>query len=216
MKKHIYFVPGTAATSKIFERIELPKDQFELHFLEWSIPDSKNENLHNYVKSLCAQIKHDKPSLVGVSFGGIIVQEMAKIIDYDKLIVVSSIKNKYELPKKLRLIKKALLFRLAPVYFITFIENIISLLYGISAQKKIDAYKTYLSQRDPIYLKWAIKQALYWDQEKTIPGIIHIHGDKDIIFPIENISACITIKNGSHIMIMTKAKQISKIIFDKF
>lgn len=212
MKKHIYFVPGTAANSKIFNRINFPKDKFELHYLEWLLPSSKNESIQSYSKRLCKNIHHKNPILIGVSFGGIVVQEMSKIIPCDKLIIISSIKNKYELPKKLSFIKKAKLYLLAPIHFIAPVEKLISFLFGKKAQKRIDAYKMYLSLRNPMYLKWAIKEALYWKQEKSIPGIIHLHGDKDIIFPIKHINQCISIKNGSHVMIITKGKKISAIL----
>ncbi len=35
----VYFMPGLAASSSIFERIELPKDTFEMHLLEWFLPE---------------------------------------------------------------------------------------------------------------------------------------------------------------------------------
>ena len=70
----------------------------------------------------------------------------------------------------------------------------------------------YLSQRDATYLKWSIKKILFWDQDKSISNIIHIHGTKDFIFPIESIENCISIEKGSHAMILTKAQKINKIL----
>ena len=215
MKKHIYFIPGTAANSRIFDRVEFPKEAFEIHFLEWLLPSSKNESLASYAKRLCVNINHINPILIGVSFGGILVQEMSKIINCEKLVIISSIKNKSELPKNLQFIKKTKLYLLAPIHFITFTENLLSYLFGKRVQRRIDAYKIYLSQRNPLYLKWAIKEALCWNQENSIPGIIHLHGDKDIVFPIETINGCIPIKNGSHVMIVTKGKLISRILSDQ-
>jgi hypothetical protein len=45
-----------------------------------------------------------------------------------------------------------------------------------------------------------------WSQDEAIPNIIHIHGDRDPVFPIKNISNCITLKGGTHIMIINKYK----------
>ena len=45
-----------------------------------------------------------------------------------------------------------------------------------------------------------------WNQEETSSDIIHIHGDKDPVFPIKNISNCIIVKGGTHIMIINKYK----------
>ncbi|PHO00078.1 alpha/beta hydrolase, partial [Rhodobacteraceae bacterium 4F10] len=53
---------------------------------------------------------------------------------------------------------------------------------------------------------------LHWKQEESIPGIIHIHGKKDEVFPIKYIKNSIEIENGTHVMILNKAKTISEIL----
>ena len=42
--------------------------------------------------------------------------------------------------------------------------------------------------------------------------LIHIHGEKDEVFPSKHIKNSIEIKNGTHVMILNKAKTISKIL----
>ena len=214
--RHIYFIPGTAANSKIFDRIKLPEDQFQFHFIEWIIPVSKNESIEAYVKRLCQQISHQKPILIGVSFGGIIAQEISKIIACEKVVIISSIKSNKELSKSLHIIKKTKLYRVAPTRFLFTFEKTLGFLFGKGVTKQIDVYRHYLSQRNSSYLRWSIKQALNWKQTSEIPGIIHLHGDSDFIFPIKYISNCIPIKKGSHAMILTKGKKISSILFEKF
>lgn len=76
-------MPGLAASSAIFERISLPSTEFEMVLLEWEIP-LDNETLANYAKRIATKIKHKNPVLIGVSFGGILVQEMSKWIDARK------------------------------------------------------------------------------------------------------------------------------------
>ena len=76
---HVYFMPGMSANSLIFERIKL-QHEFKSHFLEWIQPE-KDESLNSYAKRLSLKIVHDNPILVGVSFGGVIIQEISKIID---------------------------------------------------------------------------------------------------------------------------------------
>jgi pimeloyl-ACP methyl ester carboxylesterase len=212
MKKHLYFIPGTAANSKIFERIELPKDQFEMHFLEWIVPASKDETIEAYAKRFSEGIIHENPILLGVSFGGIMAQEVSKIIPTEKTILISSIKTKHELSKRLRFIRTTRLYKLFPSNSINTIENILKFLYGEKANKRIRMYQNYLSQRSPLHLNWAIKQALHWNQNTELKNILHIHGDKDPIFPSTNIRNFTLVKGGSHIMIVTKAKKISQII----
>ena len=101
---HVYLMPGLAASPLIFEYIKLPEEQFGMHWLEWIIPEL-DEPISAYAKRMTKQIKHENIVLLGVSFGGILVQEMSKHINLRKLIVVSSVKTKYELPKRMKFIK---------------------------------------------------------------------------------------------------------------
>ena len=77
----VYFMPGMAANPTIFEYIKLPEDRFKIYWLSWKIP-LKNETLQEYAKRMCDDVKHDNPVLLGVSFGGILVQEMSKRVRF--------------------------------------------------------------------------------------------------------------------------------------
>ena len=72
--------------------------------------------------------------------------------------------------------------------------------------KRIDLAERYLTERDEKYLEWAVWSLLNWKQDEYRSDIIHIHGDKDKVFPVENILNCIKIKDGRHEMIILKAK----------
>ena len=97
-KVQLYCVPGLGASPKIFENLDLPEDWIDIHFLEWKIPLSLEETIEHYAERMCRDIHHKNPILLGVSFGGVMVQEMAKVIDTKKIILVSSIKSHHELP----------------------------------------------------------------------------------------------------------------------
>ncbi|WP_299007016.1 alpha/beta hydrolase [uncultured Tenacibaculum sp.] len=211
-KTHLYFVPGLAANTKIFERISLPEEHFELHFLDWMLPTSIDESIEEYAQRLCAKIQHKNPVLIGVSFGGIMVQEMSKIINCKKIIIISSVKNNKEFPKRFKLAQITKAYKLFPSKVISNIESYERYFFNDYLKKRAELYKIYLSIRDKKYLQWAIYNVLHWEQEKSIPGIIHIHGKKDEVFPIKYIKNAIEVENGTHVMILTKAKTISEIL----
>ena len=71
-------MPGMAANTSIFDFIQLG-NAFEIHRLSW-FPPKKDQTLVSYAKLMCEKVTHPKPVLVGVSFGGILVQEMSKMI----------------------------------------------------------------------------------------------------------------------------------------
>ena len=214
IKSHIYFVPGLAASSTIFENLDLPKEQFEIHYLDWLVPISLDENISDYAQRMCENILHKNPILIGVSFGGVMVQEMSKIISTKKIIIISSVKSKNELPRRLRVAKATKAYKLFPTKVVTNIEEFATYAFGETIKKRVDLYRKYLSMRDENYLPWAIRNILNWQQEESNADIIHIHGSNDGIFPIKHIKKCIIIEGGTHVMILNKAKEISELLIE--
>ncbi len=208
----VYFMPGLAASPKIFERIRLPQDTYEFYFLEWLVPKSNHEDLAHYVKRLAQNIKHDNVILIGVSFGGIIVQELSKYLNTKKVIVISSVKNEKEFPKRLRILQLTKAYKLFPSKTVSSIENFNKFAFSKNLKKKTEMYNTYMQMRNDLYLNWSIFQVLHWRSSDSTKEVIHIHGDQDKIFPIKHIKNCIKIEGGTHAMIVTKATKINKIL----
>ncbi|MEH6408544.1 MAG: alpha/beta hydrolase [Leeuwenhoekiella sp.] len=201
----VYLMPGMAANPSIFEYLQLPADRFSMHFLTWKIP-APGEALKAYAARMLQEVTHDNPILIGVSFGGVLVQEMAKQIKCRKLVIISSVKTKYELPKRMRFSRKIGLYRIAPVSLVQQLDHLAKYALGSKFKERVELYQKYLSISDPVYLSWALEKMLCWDQEKVPEDIIHIHGDADPVFPYKYINKCITIEGGTHIMIITKCK----------
>ncbi len=198
-------MPGLAASSLVFENINLKNSKYQLHRLDWIQP-KKNESINSYCKRLSKKIKHKEPILLGVSFGGIIVQELDKILNVKKLIIVSSVKTHHEYPVVFKIARDYQLNNALPFgMFDNFVK--FSLKLNINKlYKRIDLAERYLTERDERYLEWAVWSLLNWKQSEVREDIIHIHGDKDKVFPINNISNCIKIKGGKHEMIILRAK----------
>ena len=210
-KTHCYFVPGLAASKEIFKNIRLPEDQFEIHILEWLIPE-KDESISAYAQRMAAHVEHPNPVLLGVSFGGVVAQEMSAFLNLKKLIIVSSVKTRNELPKRLKAIRKTGIYKLVPTGWALSVKDLTKFAIGPRSRKRLKLYQEYLWMRDKVYLDWAIKQMVCWDREKPLTDIIHIHGDADIVFPIKNIEATHVIPQGTHIMILNKGSKVSKLL----
>ena len=211
-KINIYLMPGLAAGPKTFENLKFDEAVYTVHYLRWIEPLNTSENIKEYVKRLSAAITEKDAVLIGVSFGGIIVQELAKIVQPRKVIIISSVKHHNEFPKRFIFAKKTKIYTLFPTKFIENFEDYTGYFLGATLQKKAHLYKKYLSVRSKVYLKWAIAAIIKWEESKPPAAIVHIHGTKDLVFPIENIKNAIEIEGGTHIMVLTKAKKISKII----
>jgi pimeloyl-ACP methyl ester carboxylesterase len=208
----IYFVPGLATSPTIFDSLSLDSKKYTFHYIHWIHPIDIHETLADYALRLSAVIKHENPVLIGVSFGGILVQELANIINTRKVIIISSIKSEKEFPKKLKMARVTKAYTLFPTIVIEKFETYTKYFIGSSLKRKVVLYNKYLAIRNKNYLKWAIAALINWKQIKPIENIVHIHGTKDPIFPIKNISNCTEILEGTHVIILTKAKKISAII----
>lgn len=204
-KIQVYFMPGMAASSAIFKNIELPKDRFEIHLLEWFIPEY-GITFEAYAAAMCRQIKHKRPVLVGVSLGGLLVQEMAKLLDVEKVIIISSIKQKSELPKRLLFAKYTKIHKLLPTGLVNNVELLVKYAFGEMVTKRLKLYEEYLSVRDKYYIDWCIDILVHWDQSSCDPNLIHIHGDNDAVFPIQYIKNCHVVEKGTHTMIIHRYK----------
>ncbi len=198
-------MPGMAAAPSIFEGLKLPLDRIETHTLEWTVP-KKGMDLQDYAQEMCKKITHPDPVLLGVSFGGMLVQEMGKFVNAKKIIVVSSVKCKTELPKRMLFAKYTKVHKLLPTGLVTNVELLAKYAFGETVTKRLHLYEKYLSVRDKQYIDWSIDQIVNWDLTDPLPNVVHIHGEKDTVFPLANIKECIVVKNGTHTMIIHRAR----------
>lgn len=207
-KIHVYFMPGLAASSLIFERISLPED-FEIHLLDWEMPIPR-ETLKDYAKRMASLVKHENAVLVGVSFGGVLVQEMAQFLKLRKVIIVSSVKCNREVPLRMKIAKSTRAYKLVPTGLVKNVEVLSKFSFGTIIKQRLKLYEKYLSMREKVYLDWAIEQMIMWERTEVDAKVIHIHGDMDEVFPIKNIKNCHIIKGGTHIMILSKFRWLNE------
>lgn len=208
-KISVYFMPGLAASSLIFERITLPNEFFDVHLLDWELPIG-DESLTNYAQRMAEKVTAPNPVIIGVSFGGILVQEMASFLNPQKVIIISSVKSNIEFPLRMKIAKTTKAYRLIPTSIFSNIEKLSAFSFGKSINQRFKLYERYLSVRDVYYLDWAIKNVILWEPTKVNQNVIHIHGDADEVFPIENIKKCIVVKGGTHVMILSKYKWLNE------
>ena len=199
----VYFMPGLAASSTIFERIALPTDTFEIILLEWMLPEPK-ESLHHYAKRMAEKVTHKDAVLIGVSFGGVLVQEMAQFLTLRKLIIISSVKSNVELPRRMKIAKTTKAYKLIPTSLLQDADKLIKYAFGAALKKKLVLYEKFLHMRNKSYLDWAIEQMICWNRTQIDPNVIHIHGDADDVFPSKNIKNFINVKGGTHLMILNR------------
>jgi len=201
-------MPGMAANSKIFDFISLPEN-FNIHYLDWEMPIG-DESIQEYSSRISKKIKGKNIVLIGVSFGGIVVQEISKFIKTHKIIIISSIKTKNELPLMMQLGRKTKAYKFFNVKWIDDFESLALFVFGPIIKNRIELYRKYLSVRDKNYLNWSIDQLVNWNQKNPPKKVINIHGVNDLVFPSVYIKKAIFLKGGTHAIILRKASWFNK------
>lgn len=206
--KHIYCISGFAADERVFSKLRIPSH--EVHFIKWITPD-KNDSIESYAAKLINQIHHEKPVLIGVSFGGIMCIEMSRQIKTELIIIISSIKSSNEKPLWMNITGRLKLNRLFPMRSFKLIEPIEDYNLGVTKEDR-DLIHEYRKNLDLVYSNWAANAVVNWKNKTPPENLYHIHGDRDRIFSIKNVKPDYKIPNGGHLMIMQKPDEVNECI----
>lgn len=207
----IYVFSGLGVDKRVYDNIDF--GTLDVEFIDWIEP-LKNESLENYALRISEKITCDNPILIGLSFGGMLVAEISKIINVKKIILIASAKNKFELPFIFKLSGKLKLNQLLPYSILKSQNFILNWLFGIESNEERQLLKSILNDTNSMFLKWAINEIVNWKNEIYPENCFHIHGNQDRIIPIKNVKADFVVKNGGHFMTVNKAKDIENIILN--
>lgn len=207
----VYCIPGVGGGEKIFSRLRLK--QAEVVPLKWLQPE-RGENLPAYAKRLAAQIDSSLPFwLLGVSFGGMVAIEISRFLSPGRVVLVSSVKSRGELPWYGRLLGKMGVHRLVAMPLARSFVAPASHFLGIETEEDYRLAKELVHSTSGPFLRWSIRQSWTWNPESAPPAnLVHIHGTADRIFPARFVNPDIWIKGGGHFMIVSRADEISALL----
>ncbi len=209
MRKEVYIFSGLGADERVFQNLDL--SEFSAHHIKWIKPQS-NESIERYASRLLTQINSPNPTLLGLSFGGMIAVEVAKQIKTEKVILISSAKSKSNIPFYYRLAGLLSLNKLLPVSLLKSSNFISNWFFGTKSIREKHLLKQIINETDRDFLQWAIDKIVNWDNMSVPKNIISIHGSSDKILPIGYTSSDYAIKDGGHFMILNKAEEITNIL----
>lgn len=210
MQPKIYLISGLGADERVFKNLDFKN--FEPHFIKWIEP-FKNDTLESYAQRLSTVITTEKPIIIGASFGGMVAVEIAKIKNCHRVIIISSAKNKYDIPFLYRFLGVLKIHYYIPSFLFKSANFISYRLFGVQSKEDTILFKSILKDTDIYFLKWAMTAISLWKNEEVNKNIIHIHGTDDKILPLSKIHDInFTIKNGGHLMILNKANDINALL----
>jgi pimeloyl-ACP methyl ester carboxylesterase len=209
LTKELYIFSGLGADERAFQRLDF--SGFSTTFINWVIPQD-TDTIEHYVTRLLDQITTTKPTLIGLSFGGLIAVEIAKKIDTEKVILIASAKTKNEIPFYYRFAGQLRLHKLLPTGLLKSSNFITNWFFGTTSTFDKQLLKQILIDTDPTFLKWAIDKVARWTNQTQPKNIFHIHGTSDRILPFKFVNCNSPIKNGGHLMTINKADELNNIL----
>ena len=205
-------ISGLGANEKVFARLNL--QGFDVNHVKWISP-KKNESLTHYAARLSKQIVvSENYAIAGLSFGGIMASEITELIQQKpkKTILISSVKTWHELSYIMKKGRQYPLHKLIQKPMLDIGNPLVYWYFGLKTENQKKLLHQFLSESDPDYIKWAINEIVNRQRETPIDNLVQIHGNKDNVFPIKNITPNHTIKGASHFMVYTHAHLVSKIL----
>jgi pimeloyl-ACP methyl ester carboxylesterase len=207
----LYIFSGLGTDERVFRNIHFP-DFVDVHFVPWKKPLPK-ETLEEYIDRTLKEFDLTKPIvLIGLSFGGVVAQEISRKINPLGTIIISSISVSSELRGLFRLYGNLRLNRITPFRLLQrfhFGANWIFGAYNKEDKKLID--EVIRIGNIPL-VKWSVEQILSWRREKQIANLFHLHGDNDKMLPLKNKNVNAIIKGGGHLMIYNRAEEVEIIL----
>lgn len=213
--KSVYCICGLGSDERIFSKLNW--FGADVHYVHWLLPEP-GETLANYALRMSEQIRGDNITLIGVSFGGIMSIEIAKLIKIDKVILISSIPTFREMPAWMKtcgrlkldsLIPGKQLHSLRPMKLLTPVENYF---LGASTEEEKKLANEYREKVNPDYLKWSIHNILNWRNDWIPEKIYHLHGSNDKIFPHSKLKPTHVIPGAGHFLVYQNADEVSEIL----
>lgn len=207
----IYLVSGLGADERVFQFLDLP--EVEKVFVRW-LPPRPHEPLPAYCRRLLAQFDLSQEiNLVGISFGGIVSQEIARLVPCRRVLLISSIKSPQELDWKLRLVARSRLYRVVPTWLLKW-SNLLTAAYyfGTETAAETVLLRQIIEDTDPDFMRWAIAEIMTWPARPPLPQVAHIHGSRDRIFPVAPIRKATVLPGAGHFMVVNRAAAVSSFL----
>lgn len=206
----VYFISGLAADSRIFRNIQLPEG-YETVYLEWIDP-LPDESLEQYAKRLAAPVIRSEPCiLLGMSMGGMVAVEIAKLVTPLQCILISSVPVASDLPFYFHWAGKIKLQRWIPISIVKN-ASLTKRLFSTETAEDKKILRQIIRESDDGFVRWAMDAILRWKNEWRPPVLLHIHGSRDEMLPLRFTHPTHIIKGAGHLMIMNRAAHINELL----
>lgn len=206
----IFAFSGLGADERLFSRLSLPG--LELHAIRYA-PPTYMETIQEYTERIAKTLSPTSDDIyLGVSFGGMIAQQLAIIQKPRRTIIISSLTNSDQFPKLFQKTNNPTTRLLLTKGTRRLLMPMIGWLNGVKSKADSSLLKQMALDTDPRFMRWGMQQLMDWQAPDDIGELVHIHGTADRMIPYKNVSPTHTIEDGSHFMILDRAEEIGPLI----
>lgn len=206
-----YLISGLGADERVFQRL-IPQLRGTVHYLPWLPPNDPNEPLPAYAARMAETIPLDQRCwLVGVSFGGTVALEIARLRPLALVALVSSIPGADHLPALLKLIRATGVQNWLPPQLLHYMPRVGQWYFGVSNGPEYELFRRILQDQEPRYTRWAIRSLFRWDSRGIGPSV-QIRGSHDRVFPPGPAKIEYLIPGGTHFMVYSRADEVARIL----
>ncbi len=204
-----YLIPGLGADERVFRRLQLSG---LTQVLPWLPLQSPTEPLAHYAARLATQVPLAQPCwLVGVSFGGLLAQEIGRLRPLARVVLISSLGRPQDLPPLLRLGKATGLHRLLPFGLLKWLPRLAQWFFGARGGTEYRLLRQILRDTDPAFARWATTRLLGW-RGPGLPAAVRLHGTNDRLLPAGTAHIDYPMPGAGHFLIVSHATQVSQVL----
>ena len=210
--ERVILIPGMGADHRLFGPQWAAGLEFEAP--RFPIPD-RRDTMADYAARLRDALELSGPCVLGgVSFGGMVACELARLCQARCVLLIASCRSGAAVPSYYRFVELA--SRIVPDFLIRrrckASARLIAKLESLT-QEQFELVGA-MSRDAPVpFLRRVGRMILNWQGPASLPcPVYHIHGDKDLIIPIRRVSPDEVVHGGGHVINLTHAEQVNRFI----
>lgn len=202
-------LPGMGTDERIFG----PQRAAGLEFETPALPDPyPSDTIATYARRIRDQLRLDGPCVVGgVSFGGMIAYELARITQARRVVLVASCTSSRAIPWHFRPVE--LICRIIPDFIISQRAVIsgwlLTHLEGLTPEQ-LQLIREMARDTGVTALRRIGRMILTWDAPANCPcPVHHIHGARDSLIPLRKVNPEVVVPNSGHLINMTHPNEVN-------
>jgi pimeloyl-ACP methyl ester carboxylesterase len=207
----LYLIPGLGADHRLFGKLQLPGHR--VHYLEWPVMP-EGSSLRDYAGTLAEQVDTIGPhALIGVSMGGMVVQEMAALTRPERTVIISSWKGPQEMPPPIRVLRGTHAERMLTPVFMKSTLPLMRWQMGLETNADKVLFDAFIAATPLEQLRVQVAAVLAWEgPPEPLEGLVHIHGTADRLMPIWHIQRPLRVGGGGHFMVHNRAEEVGRMV----